>query len=134
MSRVVLRTGIDILDIDRLNSLAPGIRSRFLKRVFTPRELERAEDKCSSLAGLFCVKEAVSKALGCGIGRIGWQEIETLADAQGAPRVELYGKAATLANEIGLTTWSVSISHTKQVAAASVTAVRFILDDEDTLR
>jgi holo-[acyl-carrier protein] synthase len=134
VSRVVLRTGIDLLDIDRLNSVAPNIRARFLNRVFTQKELEQSKDSNPSLAGLFCVKEAVSKALGCGIGVIGWKEIETLTDTQGAPCVTLYGKAARLAEETGLSTWTVSISHTKQVAAASVTAIGFIPDHEDPLR
>jgi holo-[acyl-carrier protein] synthase len=131
---VVLRTGIDLLDIDRLNSLAPAIRSRFLKRVFTDRELAQAKDVIASLAGLFCTKEAVSKALGCGIGAISWQEIEILADTRGAPCVTLSGKAARLAEEIGLSIWAVSITHTKQVAAASVTAIGFSANNEDPVR
>jgi len=130
---VVLRTGIDLLEIDRLNSLAPAIHLRFLNRVFTPGELEQANGSNPSLAGLFCVKEAVAKALGCGIGKIGWKEIETLADSQGAPRVILHGKAARLAEEIGLSIWAVSISHTKLIAAASVTAFGFVSDHEDPL-
>jgi holo-[acyl-carrier protein] synthase len=128
---LVLRTGIDLLDIDRLNSLAPAIRSRFLKRVFTEMELVQSKDATPSLAGLFCAKEAVSKALGCGIGTIGWQEIEILADPQGAPNVTLYGKASRLAEEIGISTWAVSITHTRQVAAASVTAIGFKAGDEN---
>jgi holo-[acyl-carrier protein] synthase len=130
---IVLRTGIDLLEIDRLNSLAPAIRARFLKRVFTNRELEQAKEAIPSLAGLFCVKEAVSKALGCGIGTISWQEIEILADSRGAPYVTLSGKAAKLAEEIGLSTWTVSITHTRQVAAASVTAIGFAPDNEDPI-
>lgn len=134
MPEVVLRTGIDLLDIDRLNSLAPAIRSRFMKRVFTDRELAQAKDAIASLAGLFCAKEAVSKALGCGIGAISWQEIEILSDTRGAPWVTLSGKAARLAEEMGLSTWSVSITHTRQVAAATVTAIGFTAENEDPIR
>ena len=133
MPRVVLRTGIDLLEIDRLNSLAPAIRARFLRRVFTEKELEQSKNSNPTLAGLFCVKEAVSKALGCGIGNIGWKDIETLADPQGAPCVTLLGNAAQLAEEIGLSTWAVSISHTKLLAVASVTAFGFIFEYEDPL-
>jgi holo-[acyl-carrier protein] synthase len=128
MPRLVLRTGIDLLDIHRLEELSPGIRVRFLKRVFTPGELERTEESIPSLAGLFCVKEAVSKALGCGIGTVSWQDIETVADAEGAPAIILHGEAARLADSLGLETWAVSITHTRDVAAASVTAIGFIVE------
>jgi holo-[acyl-carrier protein] synthase len=131
--RVVLRTGIDLLEIERLVSISPGIRSRFLKRVYTARELSQAKDSNSSLAGLFCVKEAVSKALGCGIGAIGWQEIETLADEKGAPSISLHGNAAQIAEVIGLSTWAVSITHTNQFAAATVTAIGYLPTNEDSL-
>jgi holo-[acyl-carrier protein] synthase len=134
VQELVLRTGIDLLDIDRLDKLAPNIRNRFLQRVFTEVELDQAKDSIPSLSGLFCVKEAVSKALGCGIGKIGWQEIETLTDAQGAPSIHLHGQAAQLAEQIGLTTWVVSISHTRNMAVASVTAIGFSPNHEDTFR
>lgn len=123
MPRLVLRTGLDLLEISRLQQLDPKIRVRFLQRVYTPCELETAGDSDPTLAGYFCVKEAVSKALGCGIGEIRWQDVETLPDPLGAPLVALHGRAATLAQELGLQTWAVSITHTRQMAAASVTAV-----------
>ncbi len=123
MARLVLRTGLDILDISRLDQLDPMIRQRFLQRVFTPVELGQAADSNSTLSGYFCVKEAASKALGCGIGEIRWQDVETVTDDLGAPSIVLHGRAVELANELGLTTWSVSITHTRQMAAASVTAL-----------
>lgn len=126
MSRLILRTGLDMLDFHRLEDLNPDIRTRFLIRVFTPKELELARDSVSFLAGRFCVKEAVSKALGCGIGKISWQEVETLIDSEGAPVVNLRGNAARLAASLGLTIWAVSITHTRQVAAASVTAIGMV--------
>ena len=126
MARLVLRTGLDILDISRLEQLDPKIRQRFLQRVFTPVELGQAADSNSTLSGYFCVKEAASKALGCGIGEIRWQDVETVTDEMGAPSVVLHGRAVELADELGLTTWVVSISHTRQMAAATVTAVGMV--------
>lgn len=126
MPRLILRTGIDMLDFHRLEDLNPEIRRRFLRRVFTPDELKISGDSIPSLAGRFCAKEAVAKALGCGIGRIGWQEIETLNDTDGAPVLHLSGKAAELSASLGLETWAVSITHTRQVAASSVTAIGWI--------
>jgi holo-[acyl-carrier-protein] synthase len=123
MARLVLRTGLDLLEISRLEQLDLKIRARFLQRVFTPDELREANGSDSTLSGYFCVKEAVSKALGCGIGEIRWQDVETVSDALGAPSIQLHGRAAELAHELGLTAWAVSITHTRQVAAASVTAM-----------
>jgi holo-[acyl-carrier protein] synthase len=126
MARLVLRTGLDILDISRLEQLDPKIRQRFLQRVFTPVELGQAADSNSTLSGYFCVKEAVSKALGCGIGEIRWQDVETVTDELGAPSIVLHGHAVELADGLGLTTWAVSITHTRQMAAASVTALGMV--------
>ncbi len=71
-----LRSGIDLIEIARLEGIRPEIRERFLRRVFTIQELEDARDSNLHLAGRFAAKEAVAKALGCGIGPVSWQEIE----------------------------------------------------------
>ncbi|MGB9801236.1 MAG: holo-ACP synthase [Thermanaerothrix sp.] len=73
---MALQCGVDLVEIQRLERLDPQIRQRFLRRVFTPLELEEANEDLAVLAGRFAVKEAVAKALGCGIGPISWQEIE----------------------------------------------------------
>jgi len=124
--RLILRTGLDMLDFQRLEDLDPAIRQRFLKRVFTPKELELSGDSNPTLGGRFCVKEAAAKALGCGIGTVSWQDIETTNDADGAPVIVLHGKAKQMAADLGLTSWAVSITHTRTIAAASVTAIGLI--------
>ena len=126
MPRLILRTGLDMLDFQRLEDLDPAIRQRFLKRVFTPKELELSGDSNPTLGGSFCVKEAAAKALGCGIGTVSWQDIETTNDADGAPVIVLHGKAKQMAADLGLTSWAVSITHTRTIAAASVTAIGLI--------
>lgn len=118
---MILRTGIDLVEVSRLVELNPAIRVRFLQRVFTPGELADAQargegNKWLSLAGRFAAKEAVAKALGSGIGPIEWQEIEILSGEQGEPMLELHGKALQAAQQLGITTWSVSISHTHPMA------------------
>ncbi len=125
MPRLILRTGIDLLEIGRMADISTSIRQRFIQRVFTEAEIDQCQDSNPSLAGLFCVKESVAKALGCGIGPVSWQEIEILSDPNGAPKILLHGHAARLADSLGLTTWSVSITHTRGMAAASVTAIGF---------
>jgi holo-[acyl-carrier protein] synthase len=118
----ILRSGVDIIEIDRLAKVNPAIRQRFLKRVYTPLELEIAGDSNASLAGRFAAKEAVSKALGSGIGHVRWQDIEIRRGANGEPQLYLHGAARQLADALGLTIWSISISHSKTYAVAMVVA------------
>lgn len=119
----ILRTGIDLVEIERLSQLRPEIRLRFLERVFTPLELSEAAQSDASLAGRFAVKEAVSKAMGTGIGVLGWRQIEVQRGPQGEPVLRLYGKALEEADRQGLTTWSISISHTRMYAVAVAVAL-----------
>jgi holo-[acyl-carrier protein] synthase len=118
----VLKTGIDLVEIRRLVELRPEIRQRFLERVFTPLELEQAGKAPASLAGRFAVKEAVAKALGTGIGVLGWRNIEVERGAAGEPILHLYNAAQVEADRQGLTTWSISISHTRELAVAVAVA------------
>ena len=117
-----LRSGIDLIEIARLEEVRPAIRERFLARVYTAQELQDAGDSYLHLAGRFAAKEAVVKALGCGIGPVSWQEIEIRRGQAGEPVLVLYGKARQMATELGLNLWSVSISHTKQYAVAMAVA------------
>jgi holo-[acyl-carrier protein] synthase len=119
----ILRTGIDLIEIERLERLNPAIRQRFLQRVFTRQELEDSRDRWATLAGRFAAKEAVAKALGCGIGPISWKDIEVRQGEQGEPMLELHGEARRIAKEAGLQVWSISISHTRTYAVAMAAAV-----------
>lgn len=118
---MILRTGIDLIEIDRVADAIARHGKRFLERIYTPAELERCGKRTESLAGRFAAKEAVAKALGCGIGDVGWKEIEILGDEQNAPVLILHGVAESKANELGLTNWSVSLSHSvSHVVAVAV--------------
>lgn len=119
---MILRTGVDILEIDRLNSVSPAIRRRFIERVYTPAERAILGDENEALAGRFAAKEAVSKALGSGIGYVRWQDIEILDGPYGAPILNLYGNAVKIAERLALDTWSVSISHSRTHAVAVAVA------------
>lgn len=118
-----LRTGIDLVEIGRLENLNPAIRRRFLDRVFTPHELADAQEQWDTLSGRFAAKEAVAKALGSGIGPVAWQEIEILRGDQGEPVLKLSGEAQRRAEALQLNTWSISISHTRAYAVAVAVAV-----------
>ncbi len=120
--KFMLRTGIDLIEIDRVRSLMERYGARFLERVFTPQELAELGKNAASLAGRFAVKEAVSKALGTGIGAVTWREIEILRGPQREPVLHLHGNAARLAAELGLQEWAVSISHSQTEAVGVVVA------------
>lgn len=118
-----LKTGVDIIEISRLEQVNPAIRERFLRRVFTPLELEQVGHSFASLSGRFAAKEAVSKALGTGIGWVHWQDIEIQRGGRGEPELHLYGNACLAAEKLGLVTWSVSITHDRTQAIAFVVAI-----------
>lgn len=120
---MILATGVDLIEIDRLAAIRPAILKRFIVRVFTPAELAQAGENRSSLAGLFAAKEAVAKALGTGIGPVAWQEIEILRTPEGAPVLHLHGNADTIARLKGLVHWSISISHSRTHAVALAVAI-----------
>lgn len=121
MNRVV--TGIDMVDIPRLDGVLGRHGGRFLRRVFTENELSEAGNRTTSLAARFAAKEAVAKALGTGIGRVGWRDIEVLRDLEGQPNLHLYGAAAQIASDLSISTWSVSLTHTQNTAAAIVVGI-----------
>jgi holo-[acyl-carrier protein] synthase len=115
-------TGIDLIEIDRVEQAIARHGQRFLERIFTPGELSECSGIISLLAERFAAKEAVAKALGAGIGQVSWREIEVVPGAQGEPVLLLYGEAARLAAESGLEAWYLSMSHTSTQATAIVVA------------
>lgn len=119
---MILRSGVDLIEIERVRAVIERFGQRFLQRVFTQTELEEAGAIPASLAARFAAKEAVAKALGTGIGLVGWQEIEVLRGSLGQPELRLSGAAAHLAARQGLQTWTLSLSHSQSHAIAIVVA------------
>ena len=119
----MIRNGVDLIEIDRLANINPKIRERFIHRVFTPAEQSLCEDNNSCLAGRFAAKEAVSKALGTGIGNIQWKDIEILRGNDGQPILILHGNAKIKETALGITQWAISISHNQTMAIAFVIAI-----------
>jgi holo-[acyl-carrier protein] synthase len=118
-----LATGVDLIEVTRVEAVVARHSQRFLRRIFTPAELSLCAGRTESLAAHFAAKEAVAKALGCGIGPVTWLEIEILGDEQNAPRLQLHGAAQGLAGRLGLETWSLSLSHTREHAVAVAVAL-----------
>ena len=106
------------IDIEELASIQEAVERKdsFAKRVLTAKELERftglkGRRKIEYLAGRWSAKEAFAKAMGTGIGKLSFQDLEILNDEKGAP----YFSQAPFSGKIWL-----SISHTEQYATASV--------------
>lgn len=123
----MLTSGVDLIEIARVEAAVARFGERFLKRVYTPAELAYCRGRVSELAARFAAKEAVAKALGVGLAYmaaegVGCREIEVLADGRGRPYVVLYGRARARAEALGLRDWSLSLSHARDFALAFVVA------------
>ena len=115
-----IQVGIDIVEIQRIGYASLRWQNSFLKRVYTEAELKNCHGVASRLAARFAAKEAVMKALGSGSKGLKLKEIEVLSDTGGAPLLQLYGGARTRAAEMGISEFSVSMSHSEQYAVAFV--------------
>lgn len=116
--------GVDMVEVARVRAVIARYGSRFLARVYTPDEQRYASGRVYTLAGRFAAKEATAKALGTGIGPVGWRNIEVVADVHGKPALVLHGPAAARARAIGKTEWHVSITHSRELATAFVVGRR----------
>src|SRR5438128_548725 len=96
--------GVDLIEVGRVAAAVERYGARFLERVFTRTELAYCGRRAPELAARFAAKEATAKALGTGIGAVGWQEIEVVRDRSGRPGLALHGAAQALARERGLGT------------------------------
>ncbi len=95
-------------------------------RVFTPAErayCDERHDPTERYAARFAAKEAVLKAMGLGLGACGWREIEVLRAESGAPSVVLHGRARELAEERGICSWRLTMTHTHRMAEAIAVAL-----------
>lgn len=115
-----IAVGTDIIEIARIKRSLNDFGQRFLNRVYTERERHWYGDRPNELAARFAAKEATSKALGTGIVGIRWQEMEVLPNRRGKPVLILHGRAAERARQLGLTSFSVSLTHSRTDAMAFV--------------
>jgi holo-[acyl-carrier protein] synthase len=119
-----IAVGVDIIEIARIERVLRIYGDRFLNRVYTEKERERYRHRPQELAARFAAKEATSKALGTGIVGIRWREMEVLPNRRGKPVLVLHGRAAERAKELGLTDFSVSLTHSRADAMAFVVAIK----------
>jgi holo-[acyl-carrier protein] synthase len=121
---MLVGTGIDIVEIERIAQSIARYGERFLGKVFTPQEIaycQRKKQFAESFAARFAAKEAGAKALGTGIQHgVTWKEIEVRRLPGHRPTLHLSGRALEFAHRLGVEHVSLSLTHTATLAMASV--------------
>ena len=121
---MIVGTGIDLVEIDRIQHSMDRFGTRFLDRIFTDGERVyclRKRKSAESFAARFAAKEAGAKALGTGISHgVSWLEIEVVREPSGRPTLRFHGRAAERAERMGVRHAALSLTHTGELAMASV--------------
>jgi holo-[acyl-carrier protein] synthase len=121
---MIVGTGIDLVEIDRIQHAIERYGPRFLNRVYTPAEQAyclRKRKSAESFAARFAAKEAGAKALGTGISfGVSWLEFEVVRQLSGRPTLRFHGRAAQIAARLGVARAALSLTHTASLAQASV--------------
>ncbi len=130
----MLYTGVDIIEIVRIERALSRWGERFLVRVFTAAERAESAGRVHSLAARWAAKEATAKALGIGISGVGagevvgagnaarWHELEVRRTPAQQPRIVLHGLAAERASNLAWQSVALSLAHGQDYAVAFVVA------------
>jgi len=116
----MLTTGVDIVEIPRVQRVLDRYGRRFLERIFTEGEIAYCRGRAPNLAARFAAKEATMKALGTGTRGVSWKDIEVLRRQSGEPHIRLQGRAEVRAQRLGVAEISLSLSHCREYAVAFV--------------
>jgi len=117
---MIAGSGIDVVEIGRIQQAMDRYGERFLNRVFLKAEQVYCKRKPNA-AESFAAKEAAAKALGTGISfGVNWLEIEVVRELSGKPSLRFHGRAAEIASRLGIVSSALSLTHTSQIAVASV--------------
>ncbi len=117
--------GVDLVSIERVGRIYKRYPEKFLQRVFAAgeiREMAQIPLSPASMAARFAAKEAVLKAIGCGIGLARLSEVEIIRKAKQKPTVQLHGEAYRLATEQGISVIELSLTHEPPFACAVAAA------------
>ncbi|MBE9534362.1 MAG: holo-ACP synthase [Proteobacteria bacterium] len=116
--------GVDIVKVDRIEQAVERWGDRFLKRIFTPAEIERCQQRArpaQCLALRFAAKEAFAKALGLGMRKgLRWRDIEVVHDHLGKPDLLLHNQAQRLLEAMEARRTWLSLSDERESALAVV--------------
>jgi holo-[acyl-carrier protein] synthase len=121
---MIVGSGIDLIEIERIQQTVDRYGQRFLDRVFTAAEQAyclRKRNSAESFAARFAAKEAGAKALGTGMGQgVNWLEIEVVREPSGRPTIVFHGRAAKHALRLRVDHAALSLTHTRELAMAYV--------------
>lgn len=121
---MIVGTGVDIVEVERVRAALERFGERFLKRIFTPAEIHYCDSKknrAERYAARFAAKEAAFKALGTGWNQgVTWREVEVGHAPGGRPTLSFTGAAARHAARLGMKRASLSLTHTREQAMAQV--------------
>ena len=121
---MIVGTGIDITEVNRIAASIQRFGRRFLERVFTADEIRYCESKANKAeryAGRFAAKEAAMKAIGTGWSRgVTWQDVEVRRAPGGRPTIAFHRKAAEFLQKLDAVRTQLSITHTGEMAMAQV--------------
>jgi len=123
---MIVGTGIDIIEVDRIKNSIQKYSDRFKKKIFTQKEIDYCDSQAEPakhFAARFSVKEAVLKCFGTGMsGGILWKDIEVDKLESGQPILNLYGKGEKIFDQLNLKQIHISITHDKSYAVAHAIA------------
>ena len=125
----MLTTGVDIIEIGRIETVLGRWGERFLNRIYTEGEVSYCRGRAQNLAVRFAAKEATMKALGTGVRGVSWKDIEVVRGPGGAPSICLSGRALLRAEKLRVKELALSLSHSREYAVAFV--VGFIPDSSE---
>jgi holo-[acyl-carrier protein] synthase len=113
---MILGTGIDLAEVDRIQASIERHGERFVNRIYTPGEIayvERKANRYERYAARFAAKEAGMKAIGTGWRRgVTWHDFEVANLPSGRPTLKLHGRAAEFAIQLGVKRVTLSLTHT----------------------
>ena len=125
---MIHKIGTDLIEIERVESVYERTGERFLERILTEAERAyclRKTQPAPSIAARFAAKEAVMKVLGTGwTSGVTFRDIEVTRKQSGEPGLSLHGRTAEIAAEQGITSWHLSLTHSRDHALAMVVAER----------
>lgn len=121
---MIVGTGVDLAEVPRIRASVERFGDRFVRRIFTGREIayvERKANRFERYAARFAAKEAGMKAIGTGWrGGVRWQDFEVANLPSGKPTLRFHGKAAEYAGRLGVRNVSLSLTHTAEYGMAHV--------------
>lgn len=121
-TKVIIGTGIDIVELDRIDAVYTKFGARFAKKILHPNELaQMPPNPRAYLGSRFAAKEAAVKALGTGFAYgVSPVQVEVAAAERGRPMLILHGEALARATHLGASQYHVSISHERHCTIAIV--------------